>query len=1149
MAKLGNTLAGVLIDGVAGNFIGEQGRAVNVISGNGGAGISLMGAAATKNQIVNNYIGTGLDGSTPLGNSGAGVSFPTGSTGNTVFKNVIAANAGAGVRDLNGAPSNTFSQNSIFDNAMLGIDIAAQGPTLAGVPALASAVVGANQTTVTGTLASQANTTYTLEFFANALRDPSGYGQGKTYLGSMNVTTDGNGNANFTAPFVPTQVPAGQFISATATDPKGNTTEFSKDITVTEQQAQLPKAANDQYATAENTPLAVTAAGGVLANDIDPNGRTLTAVLSVSPADGTLTLQADGSFTYTPNTNYNGTDSFTYYASDGLASSNTATVTITVTPVNQPPVANPVTVSATEDTPLTLPATSLLATDTPGPPNESGQTLTVIAVGGAVNGVVALAGGTITFTPASHFTGTASFTYTIQDNGTTNGQPDPKTATATVTVNVAPPVSVATSTAVDGAPAPSVYGQPVSFTASVTPASPDLGPPTGTVQFQVGGANFGTPVSLSAGMATSPSTATLPVGPHTITALYSGDPQHTASTGSYTETVNATATATTVASSNPASVFGQPVTFTADVAPVAPGGGTPTGMVAFKSMSPGGTVATLGMSPLDGTGTAVFNTNQLVPTSYTIFAVYLGDANNASSTSAPITQVVQPADTTITLSAASSTVVSGQPNGLTENLAVVPPGSAVVPLTGTVTIHDTFQGTTTVLGVFTLGQPGSFPALTVVGTHVLTAVYSGDGNYNGSTSAPITVVVQADATTSTVSSSSPTAAYGEPVSFTATVAPVAPGAVTPTGTVQLQVDGINLGKPALLSGGAATIPGIATLAVGPHTITALYSGDAQHTASMGSVTETVDMTATATTIASSSPTSVFGQPVTFTATVAPVAPGSGTPTGMVAFKSMSPDGTIVTTLGMSPLDATGTAVFSMNQLVPANHTIFAVYLGDANNASSTSAPITQAVQPANSTITLSSASTTLVLGQANTLTESLAVVPPGTPVVAFTGTITIYDTFQGSTTVVGVFSLGQPGTFPALTGVGTHVLTAVYSGDSNYNGSTSAPINVVVQKADTTITLSAASTTVVSGQANSLTESLAAVPPGAAVVPFTGTITLYDTFQGSTTVLGVFTIGQPGSFPALTGVGAHVLTAVYSGDSHYNGSTSAPITVNVTPAA
>jgi hypothetical protein len=138
---------------------------------------------------------------------------------------------------------------------------------------------------------------------------------------------------------------------------------------------------------------------------------------------------------------------------------------------------------------------------------------------------------------------------------------------------------------------------------------------------------------------------------------------------------------------------------------------------------------------------------------------------------------------------------------------------------------------------------------------------------------------------------------------------------------------------------------------------------------------------------------------------------------------------------------------------------------------------------------------------------------------------------------------------PALTAVGTHVLTAVYSGDGNYNGSTSAPVTVVVQPADSTITLSVANTTVVSGGANMLSESLGVAPPGSAVVPFTGTVTIDDTFEGTTKVLGVFTIGQPGgSLPALTAPGTHVLTAVYSGDNHYNGSTSAPVTVTVVAA-
>jgi hypothetical protein len=269
---------------------------------------------------------------------------------------------------------------------------------------------------------------------------------------------------------------------------------------------------------------------------------------------------------------------------------------------------------------------------------------------------------------------------------------------------------------------------------------------------------------------------------------------------------------------------------------------------------------------------------------------------------------------------------------------------------------------------------------------------------------------------------------------------------------------------------------------------------------------------------------------------------------MVAFKSMAPDGT-VTTLATAPLDGTGTAVYTTDQLVPESYTILAVYLGDANNAPSTAAPVTQVVQPSDTTITLSSANRAVVVGQANTLTESVAAVAPGVAIVPFTGTITLYDTFQGTTTQLGVFTLGQPGSLPALTAVGTHVLTAVYSGDGNYKGSTSAPVTVVVQPADSTITLSVANTTVVSGGANTLTESIGVVPPGSPAVPFTGTVTILDTFEGTTTTLGVFTIGQPGSVPALTAVGTHSLVAVYSGDGHYNGSTSAPVTVTVLPAA
>ena len=109
-----------------------------------------------------------------------------------------------------------------------------------------------------------------------------------------------------------------------------------------------PVAQNDTAAATEDTPVA----GNVLTNDTDVDGDALSAVLVSGPAHGSLTLNADGSFTYTPAANYNGPDSFTYKANDGQADSNVATVSITVGAVNDAPVANADSIAATEDTPV-----------------------------------------------------------------------------------------------------------------------------------------------------------------------------------------------------------------------------------------------------------------------------------------------------------------------------------------------------------------------------------------------------------------------------------------------------------------------------------------------------------------------------------------------------------------------------------------------------------------------------------------------------------------------------------------------------------------------------------------------------------------------------------------------------------------------------
>jgi large repetitive protein len=153
------------------------------------------------------------------------------------------------------------------------------------------------------------------------------------------------------------------------------------------------------------------------------------------PAHGTLTLNADGSYTYKPNDNYNGPDSFTYMANDGDLDSNVATVNITVNAVNDAPVAVDDIKTTPEDTPVEILASDLFQNDSTGPTNESGQTLRISAVSGATNGQAELNGaGNVLFTPATNFNGLASFDYTVCDNGTPEKCHE-GTATVLVTVS------------------------------------------------------------------------------------------------------------------------------------------------------------------------------------------------------------------------------------------------------------------------------------------------------------------------------------------------------------------------------------------------------------------------------------------------------------------------------------------------------------------------------------------------------------------------------------------------------------------------------------------------------------------------------------------------------------------------------------------
>ena len=251
---LGNGNFGVFVEGAPGNIVGGASAAArNLISGNAGSGVAIALAGANGNLVQGNFIGTQADGVSALPNLSDGVVFDLGASGNSIGGtnagegNRIAFNSNDGVLVLDGTGNRVLS-NSIHSNGTtaqhLGIDLGPQGVTpndagdgdagannLQNFPVLSSAAIISGSTTVAGALNSTPGANFRIEFFSNPSCDPSGTGEGRTFLGFRNVTTDGAGDAVFSAgPFA--GVVVGQAVTATATNTATNdTSEFSTCVT------------------------------------------------------------------------------------------------------------------------------------------------------------------------------------------------------------------------------------------------------------------------------------------------------------------------------------------------------------------------------------------------------------------------------------------------------------------------------------------------------------------------------------------------------------------------------------------------------------------------------------------------------------------------------------------------------------------------------------------------------------------------------------------------------------------------------------------------------------------------------------------------------------------------------------------------------
>ncbi len=699
---------------------------------------------------------------------------------------------------------------------------------------------------------------------------------------------------------------------------------------------------------------------------------------------------------------------------------------------------------------------------------------------------------------------THPITATYQGSSNFNGS----SITANQAVNKAD-----TSTSVVSSSAPSVFGQAVTFSSTVSAVAPGAGTPTGTVTYTVDGNQLGSPVTLSpSGQATSASTAMLSPGDHTVDVAYSGDSNFNSSTITYTQHVDQAATTTSVSSSVNPSVFGQSVTFSAAVAVVAPGAGTPTGTVIFTvDGNPLGSPAAV-----DGAGNATSDPiDSLSVGPHTVDATYSGDTNFTGSSDS-LTQTVNKAATSTAVTSSVNPSVFGQGVTFDATVTVTAPGAGTP--SGTVSFFDgaTLLSTQPLVGVPGSGTASFSTGALSVGTHAISAVYSGDGNFLTSTGNVTQTVNKAQSAT-TVAANGPIV-QGQPVTFNASVVAVAPGTGIPSGTVQFKLNGAPQGSPvALDSNGNATSAPIAGLTPGNFRITATYAGDINFLPSEGSVGQVVNPGATTMTLVASPSPSAYGAPVTLTATVAIVPPAIGLPTGTVNFfdgPTLIGTGTLADGVGGNQASTT------VSGLAVGVHNFSATYLGDFNFASAGAGPIAHTVQGDPTTTALTSSPNPSTFNAPVTLTANV------TPALAnanpITGTMSFYD----GASLIGTAPVSAGGSASLSVSnlsVGTHSLTAAYSGDATYGASTSPVKSHTVNKAQPSLTTS---------RSGSLLSAVLTTPQG----PLGGQTLVFKT--GTTTICTV-TTGANGGASCTANLSQQLqislngYTVTYNGNANY----------------
>jgi hypothetical protein len=565
------------------------------------------------------------------------------------------------------------------------------------------------------------------------------------------------------------------------------------------------------------------------------------------------------------------------------------------------------------------------------------------------------------------------------------------------------------------------------------------------------------------------------VGSQTVTASYKGK------TAQATQIVTQAATTTVVMSTTGSpSVVGQAVIYTATVSVGAPGTGIPTGNVEFfDGLTPIGACSGSSGTSLSGS-TATCTITYVEIGSHTITAQYLGDSNYSVSPVSPsIVQVVEQANTSTTVISTTGTpTVVGQSVTYNATVSVTSPGAGNP--TGNIEFFD--SGTPIGDCAGSSGDPlsGSTATCTVTytspGTHTIKAQYLGDSNFAISpVSGSISQVVNQANTTTAVTTDSPTYVSGQNIVVTAIVAPVAPGAGTPTGTIAVS-DGVNVGTACTIALPTTTCTIVES--AGSYTFTGVYSGDVDFLTSTGSSTAVVvgpDSSKNVVTDNASSP--VAGANFTFTTTVSAVTPGSGTPVGTITWKVFDPTNNPVSCTGTTP--AGGIATCSVSDALAGTYsasTFFTDTDGDfTNSASNTDTVDVGAVSAgtAGTNTVVSTDASTYVSGQKIVVTAVVtpAVSGSGTP----TGSVTVSDGVNPGTACTIVLPLT---TCNVRETPGTYTFSGTYGGDSTFAGSNGAapPVDVTPDATDNVVSDDAVSPGI--GSSFIFTTTVSAESPG-----------------------------------------------------------------------